>query len=178
MWQQNNTTDLTLSTHLKWINKENSRSEIYKTDDKGEWTDLTAPVCKRCYKSCVATGGNTSNIFKHLSLAHPDLFRELRAWQVSASFINSDLIWTFIYNRSTHMQIWYSKLKRACVTCYNSEVLVTEYIHLHFKQSNITWIWIKQEFCYIHFSINNMKGMFLPRCRPLIWSNRYSKIYI
>ncbi len=40
----------------------------------------------------VATGGNTSNIFKHLSLAHPDLFRELRDRQVSASFINSDLI--------------------------------------------------------------------------------------
>ncbi len=45
-------------------------------------------VCKRCYKSCVfATGGNTSNLFKHLSLAHPDLYRELRDGQVSASFI-------------------------------------------------------------------------------------------
>ncbi len=40
--------------------------------------------------------GNTSNLFKHLSLAHPDLFRELRDRQVSASFINSDLILTFI----------------------------------------------------------------------------------
>ncbi len=48
----------------------------------------------------VATGGNTSNLFndKHLSLAHHDLFRELRDRQVSASFINSDLILTFIYN--------------------------------------------------------------------------------
>ncbi len=53
---------------------------------------------KRCYKSCVATGGNTSNLFKHLSLAYPDLFRELIDQQVSASFINSDLILTFIYN--------------------------------------------------------------------------------
>ncbi len=91
-------TDETLSTHPKL----HSRSEIwhyfaYKTDDKGERTDLTAPVCKRCYKS-VATGGNTSNLFKHLSLAHPDLFRELRDQQVSASLINSDLILTFIYN--------------------------------------------------------------------------------
>ncbi len=92
-----------LSTHPKFINKENSRSEIwhyfaYKTDDKGEQTDLTEPVCKRCYKSCVATGGNTSNLFKHLSLAHPDLFRELRDRQMSASFINLDLILTVIYN--------------------------------------------------------------------------------
>ncbi len=38
----------------------------------------------------VATG--TSNLFKHLSLTHPDLFRELRDRQVSASFINSYLI--------------------------------------------------------------------------------------
>ncbi len=77
--------------HPKLINKENSRSEIWlyfanKTDDKGERTEVTAPVCKRCYKSCVA------NLFKHLSLAHPDLFRELRDRQVSALFINSDLI--------------------------------------------------------------------------------------
>ncbi len=75
-----------LSAHLKLINKENSRSEIwhyfgYKTDER---TDLTTPVCKRCYKS--------PNLFKHLSLAHPDLFRELRDRQVSASFINSDFI--------------------------------------------------------------------------------------
>ncbi len=47
-------------------------------------------------KSCCHR--NTSNLFKHLSLAHPDLFRELRDRQVSASFINSDLILTFIYN--------------------------------------------------------------------------------
>lgn len=48
-------------------------------------------------------------------------------------------------------------------------------MHLHFIQSNINWIWIKQEFCYINFSINDMKGMFLPRCRPLIWSSRESE---
>ncbi len=48
-----------LSEHPKLINKGNSRSEIwhyfwYKTGDKGEWTDRTAPVCKHCYrpKSC------------------------------------------------------------------------------------------------------------------------------
>ncbi len=82
---------LKLSTHQKLINKENSRSEIW-------WTDLTAPVCKHCYRPKSCFHRNASNLFKHLSLAHPDLFRELRDRQVSASFINSDLIWTFICN--------------------------------------------------------------------------------
>ncbi len=53
--QHNGLTDETLSTCPKLINKENSRSEIwhysaYKTEDKGEWTDLSAHVCKRCYR--------------------------------------------------------------------------------------------------------------------------------
>ncbi len=26
-----------------------------------------------------------------------------------------------------------------------------------------------------HFSVNNMKGMFLPSCRPLLWSSQESK---
>ncbi len=55
-------------------------------------------LCKRCYRDKSCCHRNTSNLFKHLSLAHPDLFRELRDRQVSASFINSDLILTFIYN--------------------------------------------------------------------------------
>ncbi len=62
----------------------------YKTDDKGDRTDLTAPVCKRCHNH--VANRDTSNLFKHLSLAHPDLFRELRDRQVCASFINSDLL--------------------------------------------------------------------------------------
>ncbi len=98
-----------LSTHPKLIN-ENSRSEIWlyfanKTDDKSERTKVTAPVCKRCYKSCVATGGNTSNLFKHLSLAHPDLFRELRDRQVSVTFINSDLISTYLQLINAHTDV-------------------------------------------------------------------------
>ncbi len=44
------------------------------------------------YASVDINHRNTSNLFKHLSLAHPDLFRELRDRQVSASFINSDYI--------------------------------------------------------------------------------------
>ncbi len=62
-------TDATLLTCPKLINKENSRSEIwhyfaYKTDDRGKRTELT-------------TEGKTSNLAKQ-SLAHTDLFRELR----------------------------------------------------------------------------------------------------
>ncbi len=81
----------THSTHPKSIKKESVRSEIwhyfaYKRDEKGEPTDLNAPVCKCCYKSCAAMGGNTSNINKHLSLAHPDLFKEFKGRQVSVSF--------------------------------------------------------------------------------------------
>ncbi len=49
----------------------------------------------------LTTGGKTSNLAKHFSLAHPDLFRELRDRQVSTSFINSDLILTFIHNAHT-----------------------------------------------------------------------------
>ncbi len=44
------------------------------------------------------------------------------------------------------------------------------YICLHFTQLNIHWIWIKQEFCYINFSIDYMKGTFL-----LIWSSWESR---
>ncbi len=77
-------TDETLSTHPKLINKENSRSEIwhyfgYKTDDKGERTGqllhLYASVAIGL-KSCCHM--DTSNIFKHLSLAHPDLFQRIK----------------------------------------------------------------------------------------------------
>lgn len=53
-------TDKVYSTRPKLIDKDSSRSEIwhyfaYKSDDKGEATDLNAPICKHCFKSCVAT---------------------------------------------------------------------------------------------------------------------------
>ncbi len=74
--RDNRETDQTGETHStrpKLINKESGRSEIwhyfaYKSDEKCEPTDLNAPVCKRCYKSCAVMGGNTSNLSKHLSL--------------------------------------------------------------------------------------------------------------
>ncbi len=52
-------------------NRWNRRSEIwhyfgYKTDDKGELTDLTAPVCKPCYRPKSCCHRNTLNLFKHL----------------------------------------------------------------------------------------------------------------
>ncbi len=62
-------------------------------------------VCSEERTSRMTTGGNTSNLFKHLSLSHPDLFRELRDRQVRASFINSDFIFTFIYNWSMHIHV-------------------------------------------------------------------------
>lgn len=57
-------TDETHPTCTKLINKESGRSEIwyyfaYKSDEKGEPTNLNSPVCKRCYKACAAMGGNT-----------------------------------------------------------------------------------------------------------------------
>ncbi len=88
-------------------------------------------------------------LFKHLLLAHPDLFRELRDQQVSVLFINSELIFTFIYNWSAHTLDWYSKLKWACVT------------RPLWSRNICYWTWIEQEFCYIHFCFNDMKGMFL-----------------
>ncbi len=60
----------------------------YKTDDEGGITDLTAPVCKRCYRPKSCCHRDTSNVFKHLSLAPPDPFRELRDRQVSAFRFN------------------------------------------------------------------------------------------
>ncbi len=103
------TQSIKLSTHPKWI-KKTVEVKYGITLHTKQMTKVA--VCKRCYKSCVfATGGNTSNLFKHLSLAHPDLYRELRDGQVSASFIiQIELELLF-----THIQMWYSKLIRACV---------------------------------------------------------------
>ena len=84
-------TDEAHSTRPKRINKESNRSEIwhyfaYKSNEKGEATDLNAPLYKRCFK--FVTGGNTSNLANvdHLSLDHPDLFKEFRDRHVSPSF--------------------------------------------------------------------------------------------
>ncbi len=37
---------------------------------------------------------------------------------------------------------------------------------------------MNQQFLYINFSINNMKGMFLPHCWPLAWSSREREGFI
>jgi len=50
----------------------------FKTNEHGEAVNTVAPLCKRCYKTCLAKGGNTSNLAKHLKDKHPDLHKEFR----------------------------------------------------------------------------------------------------
>ncbi len=124
---------LKLSTHQKWINKENSRSEIWRTD-------LTAPVCKHCYRPKSCFHRNASNLFKHLSLAHPDLFRELRDRQGEC------IIYKFRFNLNFYLQLLfttfiYSKPQRACDTLEPVKFWSLN-MHWHFIKSNNNWIWI------------------------------------
>ena len=43
-----------------------------------EAINTEAPLCKRCYKTCLAKGENTSNLAKHLKDKPPDLQKEFR----------------------------------------------------------------------------------------------------
>ena len=70
------------------VEKADTRSEIWKyfayfADSKGKPTDTSKPVCKRCLKSVITKGGNTSNLAKHLADRHADLHREFKELQVS-----------------------------------------------------------------------------------------------
>ncbi len=65
----------------------------------------TKQMTKDCYRPKSCCHRNTSNLFKHLSLAHPDIFIELGDRQVSASFINSDLIVTFFQLINAHTDV-------------------------------------------------------------------------
>lgn len=63
------------------VEKVGARSNVwkyfgFKPNDKGEPSNPEAPQCKRCYKTCLAKGGNTSNLSKHLKDNHADLFQE------------------------------------------------------------------------------------------------------
>ncbi len=50
----------------------------------------------------LTTGGKTSNLAKHLSLAHPDLFRELEIDRlVSASYIHNFKFYSQLINAHT-----------------------------------------------------------------------------
>ena len=54
----------------------------FKTNEHGEAINTEAPLCKRCYKTCLAKGGNSSNLAKHLKDKLPDLHKEFREQQV------------------------------------------------------------------------------------------------
>ena len=65
------------------VERKDARSEIwkyfgYEADTEGKPIDIHRPVCKTYFKSNQAKGGNTSNMAKHLSYRHPELFRVQR----------------------------------------------------------------------------------------------------
>ncbi|TRY83288.1 hypothetical protein DNTS_000575 [Danionella cerebrum] len=54
---------------------EKKESHVWKyfacaADDKGNITDHQKPICKRCRRSFISKGGNTSNLIKHLKDRH------------------------------------------------------------------------------------------------------------
>ncbi len=118
----------------------------------------------------LTTGGKTPKLAKHLSLAHTDLFRELKDWQVSKCIIHK-----FRLNLNFLSQL----IQRTYISCdaVNTKAQTCDARTSYFCtciSNNQIWIYIEwnNRFCYIHFSINNMKGMFLRRCRPLTWCSR------
>ena len=56
---------------------------VYVANRKGKPTDTTKPICKRCFKSVMTKGANTSNLAKHLADRHADLFKEFKELQVN-----------------------------------------------------------------------------------------------
>lgn len=65
------------------VEKRACRSHVWKffafeADQQGLIKDLNKPVCKRCHRTILAKGGNTSNLAKHLRDKHPDLFRDFQ----------------------------------------------------------------------------------------------------
>ena len=55
----------------------------FKTNEHGEAINTEASLCKWCYKTCLTTGGNTSNLAKHLKDKHPDLRKEFQKKKIS-----------------------------------------------------------------------------------------------
>ncbi len=84
-------------------------------DVKYDITLNTKQMTKDCYRPKSCCHRNTSNLFKHLSLAHPDLFRELGDRQFIFHKFRFNL--NFFFQLITTYR--YSKLKRACVTRKN-----------------------------------------------------------
>lgn len=72
------------------VDKKGGKSHVWKyfgfeADDKGNIIDHQKPVCKRCRRSFISKGGNTSNLMKHLKDRHPDLMKEFK--QVSSILV-------------------------------------------------------------------------------------------
>lgn len=72
------------------VDKKGVKSHVWKyfgfeADDKGNILDNQKPVCKRCHRSFLSKGGNTSNLIKHLKDRHPDLMKEFK--QVSVILV-------------------------------------------------------------------------------------------
>ena len=66
------------STTPQLVDKPGAGSAIwnyfgFKTNKHGEAINTEAALCKRCYKTCPAKGGNTFNLAKQLKDKHPDL---------------------------------------------------------------------------------------------------------
>ena len=47
----------------------------------GKPNDLQKPVCKKCYNTVATKGSNTTNLFQHLKLHHPIIFKSVRDLQ-------------------------------------------------------------------------------------------------
>ena len=61
--------------HPRHVEKAEARSEIWKyftyvADSKGKPTDTTMPVCKRCFKSEMTKGANTSVSLCSVTVCH------------------------------------------------------------------------------------------------------------
>ena len=70
------------------VEETDTQSEIWKyfaivTDSKVKPLDTTKPVCKRCFKSVMTNGANTSSSVKHQADRHANLFKEFKELQVS-----------------------------------------------------------------------------------------------
>uniref|UniRef100_A0A3B4U3F6 BED-type domain-containing protein n=1 Tax=Seriola dumerili TaxID=41447 RepID=A0A3B4U3F6_SERDU len=79
------------------VDKMGARSTVwkyfgFKPNDKGQPLNLEAPQCKRCYKVCLAKGGKTSNLSKHLKDNHADLFKDFSQERQVIMLFTSSLV--------------------------------------------------------------------------------------
>ncbi|XP_063757877.1 E3 SUMO-protein ligase ZBED1-like [Eleginops maclovinus] len=80
----------TVAAGPRLVDKDDARSEIwryfaYLADSEGKATDMSRPVCRKCYKQLQTKGANTSNLAKHLADKHAELHKEFKDRQRSAA---------------------------------------------------------------------------------------------